>query len=322
MQQQQVCEPNQVLQLLLRALSHDQAMQKQAEQALHSLESQPGYVSCLAAIVANGEANHSARWMASVQLKNTVSKQWRPRYDSRGVSQEEKAYMRQHILDLISQDDSKIAVQVALVVAKIARSDYPREWPTLVSDLLGRVHGGSTLTVRRVYFVMHHVLKELSSKRLAADQRNFAEASAAQAAAALAASCSGHRSSFARITAQLLDHVWGQWCSDLNTIVSGLPSALAAPSGAAAQPLLLHFERWLLLLKILRRLIVFGFQSDARTLEPVPAVSTCAPALLQAAGALAAARPERAAQSRVVAMVDRGVLKLVKTLCQIQEAHP
>jgi len=29
--------------------------------------------------------------------------------------------------------------------------------------------------VRRVYFVMHHVLKELSSKRLAADQKNFAE---------------------------------------------------------------------------------------------------------------------------------------------------
>jgi hypothetical protein len=68
-------------------------------------------------------------------------------------------------------------VQVALVVAKIARSDYPREWPTLVSDLLGRAQGGGTLTVRRVYFVMHHVLKELSSKRLAVDQRSFAEVS-------------------------------------------------------------------------------------------------------------------------------------------------
>ncbi|GBF94095.1 hypothetical protein Rsub_07082 [Raphidocelis subcapitata] len=301
-QQQQnaaVCEPGQVLQLLLAALSHDQALQKQAEQSLQALEPHPGYISCLAAIVANAEANHSARWMASVQLKNAVSKQWRPRYDSRGISPEERAYMRQHVLDLISQDDSKIAVQVALVVAKIARSDYPREWPGLVSDLLGRAHGGSTLTVRRVYFVLHHVLKELSSKRLAADQRNFAE-----------------------ITKQLLDHVWAQWGSDLATILAGLPAALAAPSGAAAQPLLLHFERWLLLLKILRRLIVFGFPSDAKTLEPVAAVSTCAPALLQAAAALAAARPERAPPSRVVALIDRGVLKLVKTLAQIQEAHP
>jgi len=31
------------------------------------------------------------------------------------------------------------------------------------------------LTVRRVYLILHHVLKELSSKRLVADQRNFAE---------------------------------------------------------------------------------------------------------------------------------------------------
>ncbi|KAI8476158.1 MAG: armadillo-type protein [Monoraphidium minutum] len=302
--QQQACEPNQVLQLLLGALSHDQAVQKQAELGLQVLEWQPGYVSCLAAIIANGEADHSARWMASVQLKNAINKQWRPRYDNRGVTAEEKAYMRQHVLDLISQDDSKIAVQVALVVAKIARSDYPKDWPSLVSEVLGRAHGGSTLTVRRVYFVLHHVLKELSSKRLAVDQRNFAEARPRG------------------ITSQLLDHVWGQWCADLSTIMAGLPAALAAPAGAAAQPLLLHFERWLLLLKILRRLLVFGFPSDAKSLEPVAAVSTCAPALLQAAAALAAARPEVAPPGRVVVMVDRGVLKLVKTLAHVQEAHP
>jgi hypothetical protein len=42
------CEPGQVLQLLLAALSHAQGLQKQAEQALHALEAQPGYVSCLA----------------------------------------------------------------------------------------------------------------------------------------------------------------------------------------------------------------------------------------------------------------------------------
>lgn len=37
-----------VLQLLSAALSHDQGAQKAAEQALASLEGQPGYVSCLA----------------------------------------------------------------------------------------------------------------------------------------------------------------------------------------------------------------------------------------------------------------------------------
>lgn len=45
---QQQAETAQVLQLLLGSLSHDQAVQKQAEQALHALETQPGYISCLA----------------------------------------------------------------------------------------------------------------------------------------------------------------------------------------------------------------------------------------------------------------------------------
>jgi hypothetical protein len=93
----------------------------------------------------------------------------------------------------------QIAVQVALVVAKVARFDFPSQWPGLFNDLLaglgpaaaaaaaaaaagsGSSSGGaaaagpSMLVVRRTYFVLHHVLKELSSKRLAADQKAFAE---------------------------------------------------------------------------------------------------------------------------------------------------
>ena len=75
----------------------------------------------------------------------------------------------------------QIAVQVALVYAKIARYDYPSEWPTLFSDLMGCLAAASSSTppsallVRRVYLILHHVLKELSSKRLPADKRTFAE---------------------------------------------------------------------------------------------------------------------------------------------------
>eukprot|EP00951_Prasinocladus_malaysianus_P018959 scaffold152887_cov21-Prasinocladus_malaysianus.AAC.1 len=69
----------------------------------------------------------------------------------------------------------QIAVQIAVIFAKIARHDYPREWPSLFSDLLGRLSGGDLLLQRRIYLVFHHALKELSSKRLTADQKNFAE---------------------------------------------------------------------------------------------------------------------------------------------------
>lgn len=90
----------------------------------------------------------------------------------------------------------------------------------------------------------------------------------------------------------------------------------------------------LYLLQILRRLLVFGFSSDAKTLQPVPAVALTAPQLLAAVAALQAARPPQQQQgnggssgggvgrSQLLAMVDRGMLKLIKTLSQVQQEHP
>lgn len=69
----------------------------------------------------------------------------------------------------------QFAVQIAVIFAKIARVDYPRYWPSLIDDLLGVLSGGDMLRRRRGYLVLHHVLKELSSKRLASDQRTFAQ---------------------------------------------------------------------------------------------------------------------------------------------------
>lgn len=69
----------------------------------------------------------------------------------------------------------QFAVQIAVCFAKVARQDYPKLWPSLFEDLTGHMHSGSALANRRVYLVLHHVLKELATKRLATDQRNFAQ---------------------------------------------------------------------------------------------------------------------------------------------------
>ena len=71
----------------------------------------------------------------------------------------------------------QIAVQMAVVFAKVARIDYPRAWPSLFTDLLQQLQSQSTLVVRRVYLVLHHALKELASKRLSSDQKAFAAVS-------------------------------------------------------------------------------------------------------------------------------------------------
>ena len=77
------------------------------------------------------------------------------------------------------------------------------------------------------------------------------------------------------------------------------------------------------MLQALRRLIVFGFQSDARTLEPVPVVTQTVPVLLQALQTLLAARPAKGApRSQLAVMLDRGLIKLAKVITNVQEAHP
>ncbi|KAL6745489.1 armadillo-type protein, partial [Haematococcus lacustris] len=314
-----------VLQCLQGALSSSPEVQKQAETVLVSLERRPGFCSCLAEVIGCKDYDHSARWLASVQLKNSISRHWRGSV----FSAAEKSHIRSKLSSLVAEDDNQIAVQVALVYAKVARMDWPRDWPALFSQLLGSSAGPAAAAPgnRRVWLVLHHVLKELSSKRLA-------------------------------VSAQLLPVVWSQWAADTQALLAGLPSA--APAGPAPpphhQPLLLSFERWLLLLKppgwpgcpwavqVLRRLILFGCVSDAKSLQPVEAVSVCIPPMVQALQQLVALRPALqaaanggvggaaaaggrsaaggAGSKQLAAMLDRSLLKLAKTQCQVQQTHP
>lgn len=91
-------------------------------------------------------------------------------------------------------------------------------------------------------------------------------------------------------------------------------------AAAQAQGLLLHLERWLNLTKVLRRLIIFGHSSDARSLTPVAAVASAAPALLSAAQAMVSLRPAAQPKQRpqLLAMLDRAILKTLKTLTQVR----
>jgi hypothetical protein len=174
-----------VLRCLSEALSGGNHS-KAAEAVLGALEQCPNFCTCLALIMADGQLDYSARWLASVHFKNTVVRNWRR------LGVDEKARLRSAVLQLVGQEDNQVAIQVALALAKIARADFPHEWPELFDRLLALLlvpsqpyHAASSpgasssspagvqLITRRVYLVLHHLLKELSSKRLPADRKNF-----------------------------------------------------------------------------------------------------------------------------------------------------
>jgi hypothetical protein len=115
----------------------------------------------------------------SPRLQNVVRKFWKPRGQRslRVVTDEEKARLRTFLLQPATFDiaENRVSLQLAVLHAQMARFDFPRDWPELFPGLLAVIQSGSELQVRRAMLSLNDVLKELSSKRLPADKRKFAE---------------------------------------------------------------------------------------------------------------------------------------------------
>ena len=69
----------------------------------------------------------------------------------------------------------QIAIQLSVLIAKIARLDCPRQWQELIPSLLIAVRCDDVLLQQRALLTFYHVIKTLASKRLAADRKLFEE---------------------------------------------------------------------------------------------------------------------------------------------------
>nr|GMC85878.1 importin-11 isoform X1 [Ipomoea batatas] len=314
--------------LLTNSLSADQSVRKPAEAALAQSESRPGFCSCLMEVIAAKDltAQGDVRLMASVYFKNSINRYWRNKRDSMGISSEEKLYLRQKLLAhfreenyqvvlfaLISKvihcssrlfwqmlfhslmfygsiysfyleklmsnlkwhafDLIQVALTLSVIISKIARIDYPREWSCL-------------------------------QKRLASDQRNFAE-----------------------ISTQFFEYCWHLWQTDVQTILHGF-SALAQNFGTNTSELChddlyLTCERWFLCSKIVRQLVISGFPSDAKTLQEVRHVKEVSPVLLNAIQSFLPFYSSFQEQHpKFLNFVKQACTKLMKILVAVQQRHP
>lgn len=83
------------------------------------------------------------------------------------INEQEKEVIRRGLLTNLAEPVNQIAVQLAVLVAKIARFDYPKEWPELFPTLIQGVESSDSVVQHRSLLTMHHVIKAVSSKRLA-----------------------------------------------------------------------------------------------------------------------------------------------------------
>ena len=69
----------------------------------------------------------------------------------------------------------QIAVQLSVLIGKIARLDCPRSWPQLIPALLEAVRATDPLCQQRALQTLYSVVKSLASRRLPADRIVFEE---------------------------------------------------------------------------------------------------------------------------------------------------
>ncbi|XP_057984206.1 uncharacterized protein LOC131168633 [Malania oleifera] len=291
--------------LLTNSLSGDENLRKPAEAALSQSESRPGFCSCLMEVITAKDlaSQVDVRLMASVYFKNSINRYWRNRRDSLGISSEEKLHLRQKLLSHLREENYQIALLLAVLISKIARIDYPKEWPELFTVLAQQLQSADILTSHRIFMILFRTLKELSTKRLASDQRNFAQ-----------------------ISSHFFDYSWQLWQSDVQNILHAFSTLDQSISSNASEQhhddLYVMSERWLLCLKILRQLIICGFSSDAKCTQEVRPVKEVSPVFLNAIRSfLPYYSSFHGRHPKFWDFVKRACTKLMKVLVAVQGRH-
>ncbi|KAK2588464.1 hypothetical protein KPH14_004450 [Odynerus spinipes] len=277
-----------VIEVLQQAGSQDPNVLKPAEQTLKQWETQRGFYTALYNVFSNHSLAVNIRWMAVLYFKNGVDRYWRKNAPN-AIEEDEKEFLRQRLISNFEEPVNQLAVQLAVLIAKIARYDCPREWDVLIPTLLEVIRGQNSLTQHRALLTMHHVVKALASKRLGADVRLFHE-----------------------LTASVITFILNIW----NTYTESF--LILASNGADATQIQEPLEKALLLLRILRKLIVHGFSKPSQSQDAMLFLEV----VFERARTCLEWRKTLASRGIQMEVCDKFIIHLTKVLIEVLETHP
>ncbi|KAF9586226.1 hypothetical protein BGW38_008319 [Lunasporangiospora selenospora] len=149
-----------LLSVLAEAASQDPERMKNAVTQLQQWEFTPQFNATLQDIFYDRTIDTNIRWQAIIYLKNGIDKYWRKsakqapqvNFDSNdcicptfvlldglklsAISQDEKAAIRSRLLTALDEEQKPLATQNAVLIAKVARIDFPLEWPELLTTMI------------------------------------------------------------------------------------------------------------------------------------------------------------------------------------------
>ncbi|GBC10855.1 hypothetical protein RclHR1_09960006 [Rhizophagus clarus] len=232
---------DQLLQTLAEAASQQPERIKVAEAQLKQWEVVPEFYITLLDIINDKSVDVNLRFFGVIFFKNGVDKYWR-KTAKNTINPEEKAKIRSQLLSFMDESHNQLATQSAVLVSKIARIDFPNEWPDLLQNLLSIIH--STMNVnqailiqKRAILTLHLVVKALCSKTFGPDRRMFEQ-----------------------VAPELLRNVASIYVEHTNRFFNMISTSTDVVNAT-------DLETSLIALKSIRRLIVHGFQDISKVDE-------------------------------------------------------
>ncbi|PHH67313.1 hypothetical protein CDD81_75 [Ophiocordyceps australis] len=164
--------------VLESATSTNPVQRQAATGQLTAWEQQPGYYSSLQTVYLSKSLPLQVRFLAVIQLKNGIDKNWRL-YSTikNSISPDEKKLIRSRLFQgTIDEPERSLALHNALVAAKVIRIDYPKDWPSAFSEIIGFMRSTRGTNQRHLHgtlLVLLRVVKELCTARLKRSQTSL-----------------------------------------------------------------------------------------------------------------------------------------------------
>jgi hypothetical protein len=136
-----------------------------AEVQLKQLYNNEGYSSALVTIATHRDVAVKDRLAALISLKSFVNSAWSPSLEDFAgeilVSDPVKNTIREQLLSIVydGEADSKITSNTAAVVAVIAKSDFPEQWPGLLDSLLHKALASTDDQIQAILVVLSELIQ-------------------------------------------------------------------------------------------------------------------------------------------------------------------
>lgn len=145
--------------------------QRSAETQIRSWESSPGALYIFQRIYNSQQLPLQTRWLAIICLKNGIEKNWK-KTRLNAVGDQEKSQIRRGLFDSLNESNNQLAIQNAHSIARIARFDFPMDWPTLFEDVIqilelnSELNSISIIKINNLMIILNQVIKNLAAVRI------------------------------------------------------------------------------------------------------------------------------------------------------------